>query len=187
LVEILGVFLYIYISKQEPAKRFTTIMSKLLEVTILSFCPRPSGSLADAPSFNPYAIKRNSDGEIFTIGDHFINYEVKSGYTPFGTITGFTMLSNTVFIKHTWSGIEFSLDAITKKAEIPSKFQYGEKVFWGVPGEVFFNASILAIHFLANGVKYDVILKYHGKEERLYNVNSTLVHKIDEKGTFTIS
>jgi hypothetical protein len=163
---------------QELAKQFTHIMSNISEITIISFLPRPSGSKNDEPSFKPFSIQRNRDGEIFTIGDTFTNGKYKDTKV-IGTITGFSMLDDHVFIEHTWSGVGFGLDSIDKVVQLPSEHQYDDEVILKLGTSVLI-AKILAVHFYNRKEKYDIEViacDDSPAKFRLYNVEQGLLVK----------
>lgn len=148
--------------------------------TILAFVNRRSGVLASTPSFQPYAIRRESDGTVFSIGDEWYSSggPCSTGQVPHGTITGFEMLEGNIYIQHDWSGVGFSLEGIEKGVTLPSKFQLNQVVIvdFGKNREDQ-HATIRSIHFLNSQVKYDLGLWLGDgsvdnpeKETRVYNV-----------------
>jgi hypothetical protein len=158
--------------------------TELTGYRILSFVDPQSGSSENISNFRPYAIQRDSDGEIFTIGDRFINKNVKPGTkAPHGEITGFELLEGTVFIRHTWSGIGFSLNSIEKDITLPSRFQINDKVVFIIQGKDSnfgcFDAVVKGVHFYKGKVKYDLELQF-GQDDftRIYNIDSCFVEPI---------
>ena len=142
---------------------------------ILSFLPVPSGSPANTPQFQPHTIRRLTDGETFSIGDRFL-LEME-GIKPCGTITGFTMLENDIYITHDWSGIGFGLSGI-QKAHLPSRYQLNQVVhFITTHGTYICHATVKAVHFYkAESVKYDLELWEEGDAKtRIYNVAEKLL------------
>jgi hypothetical protein len=153
-------------------------MTTLKGAEIISFIPRPDGSKADAPSFQPHSIRRIRDGEVFTIGDNFV-LEDGGKNNPTGVITGFGMLNDTIFISHTWSGVGFGWEGITKIVELPSQHQVGEAVKLSLAKDKEdFNATVIAVHFYKGKVKYDLEIPIYGKQPtRIYNIDSCFVLK----------
>jgi hypothetical protein len=150
--------------------------------SIVSFLPRESGVKADTPSFQPYAIKREHDGEVFTIGDLITN-----GTHIKGKITSFEMLNDKVFVNHTWSGVGVNLGSIRKVIELPSRHQVGDKVKFSINQKGSdvdyvvhsFDAEIKAVHFYTPKVKYDIEIPIEGESPtRIYNVDSFFVEPI---------
>lgn len=153
--------------------------------TILAFVNRRSGVLATTPSFQPYAIRRESDGEIFSIGDKWFSNggACSTGQIPHGTITGFEMLEGNIFIQHDWSGVGFSLDGIEKGVTLPSQFQVNDKVEFIIQGKNSnfgnFDAIVKGVHFYNGKVKYDLELIF-AKDDvtRIYNIDSCFVEPV---------
>lgn len=159
--------------------------------TILSFLPRPSGSKATDPSFQPHSIRRESDGEVFTLGDLVTN---ENGMK--GNIESFDYLNDNVFVQTTWSGVGYSLNQAIKVNLLPSRFQiYDQVVFTisqedvilkgrGFPGSKTTShiaANILNVHFFGNKEKYDLEIETStdrqviNSKTRIYNVDSDFV------------
>jgi hypothetical protein len=131
---------------------------------------------------------RESDGEVFTIGDHFVtDTQIK------GQITGFDLLENTVFVNHTWSGVGVSLEMLRKVTPTPSKHQIGDQVKFliaqeDLPGSYracCLIATVKSVHFYAGKVKYDLELPIAGESPtRIYNIDSCFVVKPEEGREF---
>lgn len=144
--------------------------------TIVSFYPRPSGSHVDTPSFKPYSIRRESDQEIFTIGD-----AVTNGTKMKGTITSFEILEDDIFVNHTWSGVGMNLDSLKKADQIPSQHQIGDMVKFLInqnfgDNPYPFTAEVKAVHFYAGKVKYDLEIPIVDESPtRIYNIDSCFV------------
>lgn len=142
---------------------------------ILSFLPVPSGSPANIPQFQPHTVRRLSDGETFSIGDRFLMK--MEGIKPCGTITGFTMLEEDIYITHDWSGIGFGLSGI-QKAQLPSRYQINQVVhFITTLGTYICHATVKGVHFYkAESVKYDLELWDEAETKtRIYNVAEKLL------------
>ncbi len=144
--------------------------------TILSFCENKSGTTDS--SFKPYAIRRDWDGEVFTIND-----EVTNGTQMRGNITGFTFLEGKVYVDHTWSGIGMNLGSLVKVPVLPSAYQVDQVVKLKLQknGEPI-NATVRGVHFYRGKVKYDLGLWLGDgsiddpeTETRVYNVDSLYV------------
>ena len=148
--------------------------------TIEAFLPRKSGTHESVPSFQPQAVKRLHDGEVFAIGD-----TVTNGTKMRGMITGFELLEGKVFVKHTWSGIGMNLGSLTNIAKLPAQFQIGDKVsvsfkqsYGAEPWEC--NAEVKAVHFFPNKVKYDLEIPLENEPPtRIYNIDSCFVFPQD--------
>lgn len=143
--------------------------------TILTLLARPSGSKADSPSFQPHSIRRESDSEVFTIGDRVTN-----GTQMTGKITGFEFLEGYVYVNHTWSGVGMDLDSLSKVNELPSKHQIGDKVTLAInqaPNRVCsLIVYVINVHFFENKVKYDLEVPLQkGDTTRFYNIDSCYV------------
>jgi hypothetical protein len=144
--------------------------------TILSFCENKNGT-TDA-SFKPYAIKRDWDGEMFTIND-----EVTNGTQMRGNITGFEFLENKVYVSHTWSGIGMSLGSLKKIPVLPSAYQVDQVVSVSfIKGGDAITATVRGVHFYRGKVKYDLGLWLGDgsiddpeTETRIYNIDSIYV------------
>jgi hypothetical protein len=144
--------------------------------TILSFCENKSGTTD--PSFKPYAIKRDWDGEAFTIND-----EVTNGTQMRGNITGFEFLENKVYVSHTWSGIGMNLGSLVKIPVLPSAYQIDQVVSVSFKkGGDAITATIGGVHFYRGKVKYDLGLWLGDgsaddpeTETRIYNIDSIYV------------
>jgi hypothetical protein len=163
---------------QGSAKRSTHIMQQTVtptDFTIISFLPRPNGSKADSASFQPHSIKRESDGEIFSIGD-----EVTNGTQMQGVITGFEFLENSVYVTHTWSGVGMNLGSLQKIIQLPSQFQINQVVKVRFQkDDKGLTATVRSVHFHRGKVKYDLGLWLGDgsvddpeRETRIYNVDS---------------
>lgn len=147
--------------------------------TILSFCENKSG--ASGSSFKPYAVKRDWDGEIFTIND-----DITNGTQMRGSITGFSFLENKVYVEHTWSGVGMNLGSLIKIPALPSAFQIDQAVgVRFVKGTEPITATVRGIHFYRGKVKYDLGLWLGDgtvddpeTETRVYNVDSIYVEAI---------
>lgn len=144
--------------------------------TILSFCENKSGTTDS--SFKPYAIKRDWDGEVFTIND-----EVTNGTQMRGNITGFEFLENKVYVSHTWSGIGMNLGSLVKIPSLPSAYQVDQvvSVQFKKDGDAI-NATVRGVHFYRGKVKYDLGLWLGDgsvddpeTETRIYNIDSIYV------------
>lgn len=144
--------------------------------TILSFCENKSGT-ADS-SFKPYAVKRDWDGEVFTIND-----EVTNGTKMTGNITGFHFLENKVYVDHTWSGVGMNLGSLSKIISLPSAFQVDQvvRLRFQKNGDPI-TATVRGVHFYKGKVKYDLGLWLGDgsvddpeTETRVYNVDSCFV------------
>ncbi len=148
--------------------------------TIVAFLPRKSGTEKSVPSFQPQAVKRTSDGEVFAIGD-----TVSNGTKMRGKIISFEMLEGEVYAKHTWSNVGMNLRDLTNIAKLPAQFQIGDKVnvsfkqTYGLePWEC--DAEIKAVHFFSNKVKYDLEIPIEGDSPtRIYNIDSCFVFPKD--------
>lgn len=146
--------------------------------TILSFHENKSGT-SDA-SFKPYSVRREWDGEIFTIND-----EVTNGTKMRGSITGFEFLENKVYVSHTWSGVGMNLGSLVKVPILPSAHQIDEVVSVTFKkGGDSINATVRGVHFYRGKVKYDLGLWLGDgsvddpeAETRVYNVDSIFVTK----------
>ena len=146
--------------------------------SIESFLPQNSGCRVSEPSFQPYSIKRLHDGEVFALGD-----TVTNGTQMVGTITGFEMLENKVYVNHTWSGIGMNLGSLKKVIQLPSQHEIGDEVLLSI-NQSFgdnpypFTAKVLAVHFYANKVKYDLEIPIADENPtRIYNIDSCFVIK----------
>ena len=161
----------------------------------ISFLAIPNGTNANVERFQPYSIERKSDKEIFSIGDFFEmpNMETSDGKTPNGMITGFSAIQNTVFIKHTWSGVGFDLATIKKvKKALPSTFQFGQTVAFGllssdgVTNKItafrhVAKATVTGVHFFNKRIKYDLEVNLGGNEvTRIYNIDEAFVGCYEE-------
>lgn len=141
---------------------------------ILSFQDRKSGSKSQL-GVEPHSVKRVRDGEVFSIGDVITNGMSYKERQTQGTITGFTILEGEIFVDHTWSGVGFNLESLSKVIKLPSKYQIDDMVSYelgkgGIPGRV------TAVHFFPNKVKYDMDLHIvDGDTTRVYNVDSIYV------------
>ncbi len=153
-----------------------TIKVDYEKFTILSFCENKSGT-SDS-SFKPYAVKRDWDGEVFTIND-----EVSNGTQMRGLITGFDFLENKVYVNHTWSGIGMNLGSLSKIPVLPSAFQVNQVVHvkFNKNGESI-TATVRGVHFYRGKVKYDLGLWLGDgsvddpeNETRIYNIDSIFV------------
>ena len=159
--------------------------------TILSFLPRPSGSPASEKGFQPHSIQRTSDFEVFTIGDLVTN---QMGMR--GNIVCFDLLDGRVFIKTTWSGVGYSIEAAIKVQLLPSKHQVYDQVYLemaqadyilngtGKGSMISFKvkANVLAVHFLNKKEKYDLEIEFSkepGDKTRIYAVDSKFVTKLN--------
>lgn len=151
--------------------------------TIVSFLPRKQGTNVNTPSFQPHTVKRDHDGEIFSIGDFVTN-----GTKMKGVITGFEMLEDYVYVNHTWSGVGMNLGSLKKIIELPSEHQVDDEVIFsikiqreGTINEVnhfFYDAvsKVIAVHFYKNKVKYDLEIPLGDEPPtRIYNINSRFV------------
>lgn len=152
-------------SKQRLAKQSTSYFMKaqvLNGCTIVAFVPRNDGAKSDSPSFLPYAIRRDSDGEVFQIGDPWYSKDgpCSTGVVPHGKITGFEMLNGNVYIEHTWSGVGFSIYGIEKGTQqLPSKFQINQVVNLNFGSNIRAqHATVRGVHFFKSGIKYDLVL-----------------------------
>jgi hypothetical protein len=180
--------------KQGPAKQSRHIMNTatLDGFTILSFLPRLSGQTkATDPSFLPNSIRRERDGEVFTIGDAFTYPGLDRGDKPdpSGTITGFSLLEGTIFIEHTWSGVGFALDAICKQIKLPSAFQPSDQICFSFLQRSTYSdegdkklyeyatrGRVTAVHFFPGKVKYDLEIPIDNESPtRIHNIDSCFV------------
>lgn len=135
---------------------------------ILEFCPRSSGSSTKEPDFNPKAIKRLSDGEVFNLGDRVTN-----GTQMVGEILEFGLLDGDIFVETTWSGVGMNLESLKKVPVLPCEHQVGDPVY-------LLNASgrILNVHFHGSNlnVTYDVECSFQANNPyRLYNIHPDLL------------
>src|SRR4051812_14158860 len=101
------------------------ITSQLRNATILAFLPRPSGTHKDTPSFQPHTVRRDSDSEVFAIGD-----TVSNGTQMKGVITGFNMMDDEIFVSHTWSDVGMNLGSLYKVVLTPSQYQIDDEVLF---------------------------------------------------------
>lgn len=104
---------------QEPAQRFRHIMTSSTQsviqqqeiereaFSVISFQDNKSGT-RDA-SLRPLSVRRQWDGEVFSIGDRVTN-----GTKMVGNITGFEFLEGKIYVQHTWSGIGMNLGSLKK-------------------------------------------------------------------------
>lgn len=146
--------------------------------SIVSFLPRKDGAHSGDSSFQPHSIKRESDGEIFTIGDF-----VSNGTQMKGNITGFEMLNDNVFIQHTWSGVGMNLGSLSKVEPPSSPLNVNQIVYLKFrKNDESFTATIRGVHLYKDKVKYDLGLWLGDGsvdnpeiETRVYNVDSTYV------------
>lgn len=160
--------------------------------TIISLLPRPSGSKANEPSFQPNSIRRESDGEIFTIGDLITN---ENGMK--GNIVSFDYLEDTVFVKTTWSNVGYSLDMAIKVILLPSQFQIHDQVVFKISQEDFIlngkglgtkivshiKANVVNVHFMGSKIKYDLDIELSTRpslKTRIYNVDSSCLISVQE-------
>jgi hypothetical protein len=140
-------------------------------------------SFAD-DKFSPYSVIRESDDDVFTIGDFVTN-----GTKMRGRIERFELSPDLddLYVYTDWSGIGMNLDSVTKVIMLPSQHQVGDKVefyltlppYW--PKQPGFDARVNAVHFFHNKVKYDLEIYYKNEagSTRLYNIDSDLVRKKD--------
>lgn len=144
--------------------------------TILSYHENKSGTTDT--NFKPYSIKREWDGEIFTIND-----EVSNGTQMRGGITGFEFLEGKVYVKHTWSGVGMNLGSLVKISVLPSAFQIDQVVSVQFKkGTYALSATVRGVHFYRGKVKYDLGLWLGDgsvddpeTETRIYNIDSIYV------------
>lgn len=144
--------------------------------SILEFIPRKSGEAkVTDPSFIPKIIQRTHDGAIFKIGDEVSNGANYQGKPCRGVIKEFSFLEEKVFVRTTWNGVGWSLGSLQYVVTLPCKFQRGDKVwinFWGAHP----SGEIIAIHFYANTVKYDLeVCPDQGDSARLYNIEERML------------
>ena len=148
------------------------------QFSILSYQENKSGTTDT--TFKPYAIKREWDGEIFTIND-----EVTNGTQMRGNITGFEFLEGKVFVKHTWSGVGMNLGSLVKIQVLPSNFQVDQvvEVAFKKGGDAI-TATVRGVHFYRGKVKYDLGLWLGDGsvddpeiETRIYNIDSLYVRQ----------
>jgi hypothetical protein len=146
--------------------------------SIVSFLPRPQGSKVTTPSFQPHTVKRLHDDEDFSIGDLVTN-----GTQMKGKITGFGLLNDHVYVKHTWSDVGMNLGSLRKVVELPSQHQEGDTVllylnkqFSDNPNQL--KAKVKSVHFYSNKIKYDLEIEIEdGSMTRVYNIDSCFVLK----------
>jgi hypothetical protein len=153
-----------------------TTLVDLENFSILSYHENKSGTTDT--NFKPYSIKREWDGEIFTIND-----EITNGTQMRGSITGFEFLEGKVYVRHTWSGVGMNLGSLSKIATLPSAFQIDQVVnVQFKKGTYALNATVRGVHFYRGKVKYDLGLWLGDgsvddpeTETRIYNIDSIYV------------
>lgn len=128
------------------------------------------------------SLKRESDDEVFSIGDKFecTNFD---GVVPHGVIRGFeySVKNDTFFISHTWSGIGFSINGIKHRKPLVGDYCVGDTVSVVLQSHVIEDCVILKIHFDNKGIWYDLEVGAHCKVEegvtknRLYNVSASSI------------
>lgn len=170
-----------WVDKQSEANANPKLAPECEEFTIVAFLPRKSGTDGDLPSFQPQAVKRNWDSEVFAIGD-----TVTNGTKMRGQITGFEMLEDKVFVTHTWSGIGMNLGSLINVAKLPAQFQIGDKVnislkqtYGAEPWACY--AEVKAVHFYpSKKVKYDLEIPLENEAPtRIYNIDSCFVFPVE--------
>ena len=138
-------------------------------------------------SFHPQSIRRNDDGEIFSLGDR-----VSNGLSMCGLITKFWVSESDIFVSHSYSGVDMSVSSLQHVAETPSKFQQGDavcinKTHWVTPvaGPVYEKvmisiprAVVIKVHMTGKTVSYDLqVWLNNGDSTRLYNIEEKILEK----------
>jgi hypothetical protein len=121
-------------------------------------------------STSPKTIKRLSDNKIFELGQ-----KVTNGTKMKGKIEKFefSFKGNEIFVYTDWSGVGMGLESVSHIVPLPSKFQIDDKVLLVFNiDETKVKATVLAVHFYPNQVKYDIEVSSEIKlETRIYNIS----------------
>lgn len=146
--------------------------------------------------FVPKVVRRNSDSELFRLGDHVTN-----GTKMNGLIEKFDMCEGNLYVYTDWSGIGMGFEDIKRvespgllsegqvvNFELPTTVKFGnviyaneeavDKAITGTPTVVLISATVRGVHLYKGAVKYDLDIWLHGNSStRIYNVDSNFVKK----------
>jgi hypothetical protein len=122
------------------------------------------------------AVRRLSDGRIFTVGDHIILSEIYHGKNVNGKITHFSYDGNGGYhVYTTWSKVGFSLDYAVKT----ELFSVGDIITCCLLMPNNRKAHIRGVHVYSEKNKYDIEL--FNPVTRMYNIDADYIEAFVEK------
>lgn len=146
----------------------------VVNFTILTVYDNPNGSPADAP-IKIHSVKRNEDGQIFTVGDRVTN-----GTEMIGDITSFQLLEGHLYVNHTWSGVGMGLDDLTKIQKLPSRYQEEDAVSVRLKAIQIHYAKVSKVHFNGKKITYDLAIPIGASTNNSEELKWKRIHNIDE-------